>query len=65
MCEVTYLDAIQEETTTSISDAVLSSRATTTTAKMGIKGQGWFVTAQLLPGRLDKWRISLSQSVRT
>ena len=65
MCDVTYLDAIQEETTASMSDAVLSGRTATTTTKMGIKGQGCFVAAQLPPGRRDKWRISLSQSVRT
>src|SRR6266536_2109112 len=65
MRDVTYLNAIQEETTASMSDAVLSGRTATTTTKMGIKGQGWFITAQLPPGRLDKWRISLSQSVRT
>jgi hypothetical protein len=58
MCGVTYLDAIQEETTASMSDAVLSGWAATTTTKMGIKGQGSFVTAQLPPGRRDKRRIS-------
>jgi hypothetical protein len=63
MCNVTYVDAVQEETVTSISDTVLSCRLReATTTKMRIKGQGLFVTAQLVPGRRDKPRISLSQS---